>query len=104
MRRRFWLRVLNCFLKVIGYSSILGQIHRLSINGGDLAKIVRIRSPSNLNRDPQFCAIYDPSFYEDYRIVPDSFPAICALYYDQFARYGDREAAKERTRLLLTQT
>jgi hypothetical protein len=48
--------------------------------------------------------IYDPSFYEDYRIVPDSFPAICALYYDQFARYGDREAAKERTRLLLTQT
>lgn len=45
--------------------------------------------------------VEDIGVHEDYRIVPDAFPAVCALYYDQLARHGDSDSAKARTSLLL---
>lgn len=45
--------------------------------------------------------VEDVGVHEDYRIVPDAFPAVCALYYDQVARFGSRSDAIARTWALL---
>lgn len=46
--------------------------------------------------------VEDVGVHEDYRIVPDAIPAVCALYYDQLARHGDPSTARARTNLLLS--
>jgi len=45
--------------------------------------------------------VEDVGIHEDYRIVPDAFPAVCALYYDQVARFSSRSDAQARTWALL---
>ena len=58
--------------------------------------------PERLTEAMNRSLVEDVGVHDDYRIVPDAIPAVCALYYDQLARHGDPSAARARTSLLLS--